>query len=210
RGLAPLCAVTSHVQSSLPGCPQPVVSRPSHRETPAPHPASLLSRRSRLLHNHATPCCAPLLWATERALRTLPSPRARSRCRRRAARGGGRKALLFYLSVPRRPAAYRADAAHSRGPPAPRWSSPTRSPLYDRGCCQRQSGAAEESGFCPNSRYSLPRPPALHAYPVRKTRPPACTDPCPTGLLPGEFTNSSPPTQARDKTGGSRYGRRGV
>ena len=99
RGLAPLCALTSHVQSSLPGCPQPVVSRPSHRETPAPHPASLLSRRSRLLHNHATPCCAPLLWATERALRTLPSPRARSRCRRRAARGAGRKGLLFYLSV---------------------------------------------------------------------------------------------------------------
>src|SRR5262249_54508177 len=99
RGLAPLCALTSHVQSSLPGCPQPVVSRPSHRETPAPHPASLLSRRSRLLHNHATPCGAPLLWATERALRTLPSPRARSRCRRRAARGAGRKGLLFYLSV---------------------------------------------------------------------------------------------------------------
>ena len=82
-----------------PGLPQPVVPRPSHRATPEPHPASLLSRRSRLLHNPATPYCAPLLRAADRGLRTLPSPRARSSCRPRVARGAGRKGRLFFLSI---------------------------------------------------------------------------------------------------------------
>jgi Putative transposase len=96
RGIAPLCTLTSRVQSSPPGFPQLVVPRPSHRETPEPHLLAL-SRRARLLHNHATPCCAPLLRVTERALKTLPSPRARSRCRRHVARGAGRKGRLIII-----------------------------------------------------------------------------------------------------------------
>ena len=37
RGISPLCALTSRLKSSPPGFPQPVVPRPSHRETPEPH-----------------------------------------------------------------------------------------------------------------------------------------------------------------------------
>ena len=65
---------------------------------PGATPLLALSRRSRLLHNHATPCCVPLLRATERVLRTLPSPRARRSYRRRVARGGGAK-RAFILPI---------------------------------------------------------------------------------------------------------------
>ena len=72
---------------ALPSFPQPVVPRPSHWDTPEPQPSARLRRRSRWLQHHATPCCAPLRRATERALRPPPSPCARSRGRRRRAAG---------------------------------------------------------------------------------------------------------------------------
>ena len=65
-----------------PSFPQPVVPRPSHRGTPAPQPSALLRRRARRPQNHATPCCAPLLRAPERARRLPPSPYSREAWRK--------------------------------------------------------------------------------------------------------------------------------
>ena len=80
----------------------PVVPRPSPWASPAPPPSARLRRRSRLPQHHATPCGAPLLRATKRALRLPLSLCARSSGRRRRAAGRhGEKGVWssFYVAA---------------------------------------------------------------------------------------------------------------